>query len=219
MEERGRSTVLDHFDGIVVPGDVFSKPANEFWALVCLWSGMEYLYRQCVKCDETVRQRLNPDGKFMISGFGNLPGTEDVPKALLTCAFHWYAISACQYVRTVGAIAHRHDSDRPRPREYVDSVIPEVVAFRDKVAAHFAWTTENKKDNEAERAASVLPPLAFVNDAYHVGANVLHVRRAGKSSDSKSISPWSLSRVHERLRQRYWPEAASSEERSSTPAD
>ena len=52
--------------------------------------------------------------------------------------FHWYSISACQYVRTVGAIAYLQDNSRPKPLEYVNSVIPEVKAYRDKVGAHYA---------------------------------------------------------------------------------
>ncbi len=36
-------TVLDHIDNIVVPGDVFAEPVNEYWALVWLREGMEYL--------------------------------------------------------------------------------------------------------------------------------------------------------------------------------
>ncbi len=37
-------TVLDYVDNIEVPGDVFRKPSNEYWALVCLRQGLEFLY-------------------------------------------------------------------------------------------------------------------------------------------------------------------------------
>lgn len=219
MTDTEATTTLDHFDNISVPGDVFKQPANEYWALVCLWTGMEHLYRQVSHCDETVRQRVNPDGNHKVAGFGNLPELDAVSKPLVTCAFHWYSISACQYVRTVGAIAHRLDDSRPRPRDYAEGIIPEVLAFRDKVAAHFAWTTQNNNDNAAERLASVMPPLSVVDDALHVGALTLRVSRGGQASNSDAISPWSLCRVHERLRERYWPASEADDAESVAAAE
>lgn len=198
-------TVLDYVEGIKVPGDVFAKPANEYWALVFLRDGMKFLHRQAVRCDEVVRGQINPDGKLKIISCGNLPELSSVPQGLLTCAFHWYAIAACQYVRTVGAIALRQDSTRSRPDEYANSVIPEVVAFRDKVAAHFAWTTKNKQDNEAERLASIIPPLTFINDSFYVGAQTVTIRSGGRKSNSTDIKPWSISGIHKRMSDRYWP--------------
>jgi hypothetical protein len=163
-----------------------------------------------------VRQQVNPDGNVRFVGSGNFPAFQHVPQGLLTCAFHWYAISACQYVRTVGAIAWRHDSARPKPPDYAKAVIPEVIAFRDKVAAHFAWCTANKKDNPAERFASIIPPLGFQHDSFHVGVWAIHLRQGGQVNNSTGIQPWSLCKVHERLRQRYWPDLGSANETRGT---
>lgn len=201
-----KDTILDHIEGIEVPGDVFVNPANEYWALVCLRQGLEFLHRQVADLDRITREGLNPEDGFRCLSFGNDPRTTQIPKSLLTCAFHWYAVSACQYVRTVGAIAYRQDNSRPIPPEYVRSVIPDVLAFRDKVAAHFAWTTEHSKDNDAERVASILPPLAFVNDSWHVGVMQVSLTRSGKGSSSASMRPWGISDVHLRLVKRFWPE-------------
>ena len=211
-------TILDHIDNIAVPGNVFAEPANEYWALVWLHQGMEFLYHQVHRCDEAARQQVNTKGNVRIMCSGNFPGLPEVPQGLLTCAFHWYAISACQYVRTVGAIAYRQDSARPRPQDYANTVIPEVVAFRDKVAAHFAWCTANKRDNPAERFASIIPPLVFQDDSFHVGAVAIHLRQGGKVSDSTDIQPWSLSKVHECLRQRYWTELVPGKGKEATGA-
>jgi len=203
------NTVLDHFDGIIVPGDPFRQPANEYWALVCLKQGMDLLYNQALDYDQIIAQRVNPDGDLDVFFSGNFPGMEQVPTPLLTCAFHWYVISACQYVRTVGAIAHKFDPTRPIPPEYAKTVIPEVIAFRDKVAAHFSWTTQNRRDSDAERLASILPPLSYFNDSLHVGGMTLTVTRGGKASTSSAIQPWSLCRVHEKLSNRYWPQGCT----------
>jgi hypothetical protein len=202
-------TILDHIDNIVVPGNVFAEPANEYWALVWLRQGMEFLYHQVRRCDEVARQQVNPDGNVRFMGSGNIPAFQHLPQSLLTCSFHWYAISACQYVRTVGAIAWRHDNNRPKPQDYAKSIIPEVIAFRDKVAAHFAWCTTNQKDNLAEQFASIIPPLVFQDDSFHVGVLAIHLSQGGEASNSAAIQPWSLSRIHERLSKRYWPEVIS----------
>lgn len=207
-------TTLDHIDSIQVPGRVFDEPANEYWALVCLWHGLEFLYQQAAQSDQIVKQQLNPHENIRTTVFGVHPAFNHIPKTLLTCAFHWYAVAACQYVRTVGAIAYRNDDSRPRPPQYVQSVIPEVLAFRDKVAAHFAWSTQHSKDNDAERMASVMPPLTFINDSFHVGAFTIHVRRGDQASTSDSIKPWSICEVHERLRKRYWPDQPAEHESS-----
>lgn len=201
-------TILDHIDNITVPGNVFQEPVNEYWALICLRHGMEFLYDQAHRCDQAVQQQVNPDGNVRFFGGGNLPEFDQVPKTLLTCGFHWYAISACQYVKTVGAIALKQDPSRPLPKDYAKEIIPEVVAFRDKVAAHFAWTTENNQDNDAERLASILPALTFSDDSFHVGGLTVAVRHGGRASNSETIKPWSLCNVHQALRKRYWPESS-----------
>jgi hypothetical protein len=201
----GAVTILDHLDGITVPGNVFDQPTNEYWALVCLHQGMEFLHSQALKIEHVAKQRMNPSGNLRVFHMGTLPDIPEVPRALLTCAFHWYAISACQYVRTVGAIAFRQDCTRPDPGAYVEKVIPEVKVFRDKVAAHFAGMTKNKHDNEAERLASLLPPLTFEDDSWYVGGMTVGLSGGGKVSTSEAIKPWSLCRVHEELRKRYWP--------------
>ncbi len=197
------TTILDHIEGISVPGDVFVKPANEYWALVWLNQGMEFLYHQASRCDQTVLKQIPPDSYF--ETFGNSPFFDAVPKALLTASFHWYAMSAYQYALIVGAIAHRQDNARPIPPHYVRQVMPDVLAFRDKVAAHFAWAKNHDKDNAAERLASILPQLGFIGSSFHMPPYTVAVTEGEKHSTSESLVPWSICRVHERLRERYWP--------------
>ncbi len=213
------TTTLDRFEEISVPGDVFRNPSNEYWALLYLWHGLEFLYHQAVRCDNIAREAINlPEGTDLVAG-GNHPVFERVPKTLLTSAYHWYAVSACQYVRLVGAIAFREDQKLPEDQrrgrsaasDYVESVIPEVKAFRDKVAAHFAWATRNKNDNDAERVVSILPSVAFAGRSFQVMTFQVGTRRNGKVSDSSAITPWSIPEVHERLRKRYWPQVTATE--------
>lgn len=203
IEGPSELTILDYIDEISVPGDVFSKPANEYWALACLREGLRFLNRQVAKCEENVGHRYNSQIKLV--AFGSDPLFTGIPQTLLTCAFDWYAISACQYVRTVGTIAYQQDDTRPDPVSYVRTVIPEVLAFRNKVAAHFAWTMKNKRDNRAERKVSVMPQLTFQDGHFFVGSWKLHDRSSGETSTSEHIKPWSVTTVHERMCKRYWP--------------
>lgn len=195
-------TILDHIDNITVPGSVFKNPVNEYWALICLWEGMSFLYHQAKRCDEALRSRVNPDDTIKYMSMGNLPEFHDIPKALLTCAFHWYAISACQYVRTVGMIAYKEIGD---VNDYIRKVIPEVLSFRDKVAAHFAWTKSDSRDNKAERMISIMPQITFQDDSFFVGSWKLTSKSSGEATNSEAIKPWSVTKTHEYLCNRYWP--------------
>lgn len=197
-------TTLDYIDNIVVPGNPFAEPANEYYALLCLRSGLELLYRQAIKYDKLALEQIDSTKQYYC--IGNSPDLKGISYHLLTCFFHWYSISACQYVRTVGAIAYLQDNSRPIPPEYVKSVIPEVLSFRDKVAAHYAWSTKHSKDNEAEKLASIIPQVAFSIDSFQVQTLTVSRRVRGKSSNSKTMQPWSIAKIHERLRERYWPE-------------
>ncbi len=202
MDEK--RTILDNVEGFWVPSERFETLCNEYWALVCLKDGLQLLYGQTKAWEEKVAPRveLETGQKFvyMCSGSAMPPA----PYTLLTNYFHWYAISVCQLVKTVGAIALKDGQTTARPKSYAETVIPEVIPFRDKVAAHFAWATKNSQDNDAERLASIIPQVTFVNGRYVVGGYQISRTIAGKSSDSSEIRQWSLTEVHERISQRYW---------------
>jgi hypothetical protein len=198
------TTTLDYIDNITVKGNPFAEPANEYYALLYLKTGLDFLYRQAEKCDQIALKQLDPKKQYF--SFGNSPLLTGIPYKLLTCAFHWYSISACQYVRTVGAISYLQDNSRPRPPGYTKSVIPEVLAFRDKVSAHFAWSSQHEQDNEAERLASIIPQVVWCKDTFQVQVFIISKTSSGKSSNSKIMQPWSITKIHQRLRERYWPD-------------
>jgi hypothetical protein len=45
-------TVLEHIDRIQVPKRVFEEPVNEYWALIWLKQGLDFLYNQVMPFDE-----------------------------------------------------------------------------------------------------------------------------------------------------------------------
>ena len=199
------TTTLDYIDDINVPGDVFDSPSNEYWALICLKAGMELIANTSNSYDVEARSSLNPKGNVKIFLAGQAVRASKVRLDLLTCMYHWYAISACQYVRTIGAIAHRQDCTKELPHSYVKRIIPEVLSFRDKVAAHFAWFSKHSNDNEAERLASILPPVTYCNDEFQVGQSLFTLTTKGKETSSSKLVPWNIGRIQDRLKERYWP--------------
>lgn len=205
MTDKKQFTTLDYIDHIKVSGDVFIKPVNEYWALLCLWHGLENIYRQTLKIEIISRRIINPTNKYKVFCYGNVTAFENIPKELLTCMFHWYAVSACQYVRTVGTIAYKLNNEE-KPINYIKKIIPEILIFRNKVAAHFAWSTKNKNDNDAERMISIFPPLSYSDGNWYVGQLILNMRKNGVDSSSKKIVPWSITKEHLKLMKRFWPE-------------
>lgn len=192
-----KTTILDHIDRIEVSGNVFGEPCNEYWELLCLWDGMEFLYHQVAQCDAFAKEAINLNGEYSVTVLGSDPRLSQIPKTILTASFHWYAISACQYVRIIGRISGRKDP------EYINSVIPEVLSFRNKVAAHYAWYSKSNdtRDNNAERVFSIMPKLSFENDAFYICG----FQYASGNSTTEELKPWNICKVHEALRQRYWP--------------
>jgi hypothetical protein len=198
------TTILDYIDNITVEGKPFAEPANEYYALICLRTGLVNLYRFAKKCDEVCLSQLDPKKQHFFSG--NIPEVTGIPFPLLTCVFQWYAVSACQYVKTIGTIAYRQDNKRLTSTKYLNSIVPEVKAYRDNVAAHFAWLTKNDHDNEAERLAIIIPQVSFYRDSFCVGALTISMGSRGKITTSKEIKPWSIVKIHRSLQKRYWPE-------------
>jgi hypothetical protein len=191
----------DLTDGFALSDELLKRYQNEVRALRILWSGLEYLDGQVRLGEQAIRgDEPQPSKHF----FWEATGTGvDLPMGLITCSFHWYAVSACNFVRLIGWVRRDTDSTAPRPLEYVDAVLPEVKPFRDKVAAHFARMSQDSRDTDAEKLASMIGPPAIVNGVFVINAMQVHVWRGGQGSDSSTLPAWSLTEVHGRLADRY----------------
>jgi hypothetical protein len=202
MSTIATQTVLDHIDGIAVDGNVFNEPVNEYWQLCCMWHGMETLYGFAKQCDVAFLATVQEGARVV--QFGG-PGPAGVSIPLLICSFQWYAMSAYQYGLLIGNVAYQQDPSRPLPNEYLETAMPEILAYRNKVAAHFVWAKNNKRDNAAERLASVMQIPVFDGDSYYAGGFTIGTTKGGDHSTSEAIMRWSIVKTHDRLRQRYWP--------------
>jgi hypothetical protein len=196
--------MLDYVGKFDLPKSERPKYLNELQSLNYLRVGLEYLYKNVKKIENKVLRGLDPN---KIHHFvGNVPGLKGIPYELVACSFHWYAISVCNYALLVGWLQHETNSKAPTAKGYRDSALPkEVISWRDKVAGHFARAGDDKRDSPAERMASTLFPFGFCGDAFYASPMKLKITRGGKVSRSDSLKPWSLTKLHEELRKRYWP--------------
>jgi hypothetical protein len=193
--------ILDHVDGLVLPNEQLSKYGNELNTLRKLGFGLYHLYRQVQK----VEQKLTRTGGLVRTfGAGNIPGVPEEVLALVMCAFHWYAVSACNYVWLVGWLARDADKGRKKPHKYANDVMPAVVTYRHKVAAHLA-RVQPEDDTEADIIAALLSSPIWADGRFFVGGwNVIRTKK-GIGCKSKHDLRWSLTLTHADLAKRYRP--------------
>jgi hypothetical protein len=191
--------IRDHIEGFEITDDTLQRRSNEAGALNYLFTGMGFLYDLVRQAELEARQQFID---VTASAETRLPSVAPVHPGVRICAFHWYATSACNFVKTIAWIHQRQDSSAPSPADYLEKVVPEVKSWRDKVSAHFAFHTPHRNDTPADGLASVIPPTAQINGRFVAGAYCVTVTRAGQRSNSQ-LRPWSLTEVHERLCTRY----------------
>lgn len=205
--------ILDYEDNLCLPDEERQQYQNELGSLRYLRIGLNFLfcivdnaeadrYRQTQQAQAIAMEELAKTSKlgkhmryvrhdFDFSG-------EDKARDLVTCAFHWYSVMACNYARLVGWLAY--GGCPKEANKYTERIMPSVKVYRDKVAAHFAQTSPRDTDTPADLAISVMDTIGFVDKTFRVGALRLNV---GKFSSAEM--EWSLTETHRRLSARYWP--------------
>jgi hypothetical protein len=176
----------DTVEGFELTDQTRLKYSMEFGAIVYLSAGLEHLYRMVR--DHEVRKLGKPISNIVHPG-------------VRLCAFHWYAVTACNLVKLIGWLRHQQDPAADSSKAYLEKVLPAVLPWRNKVAAHFAIHTPHG-DPLADLRACLIPPTARVNGRYTAGSWTVSITKAGKTSSSQLL-PWSLTLVHEGLRKRY----------------
>ena len=157
--------ILDHVDNLKLSDDDRDKFQNELRSLSYLSVGLSYLANQVGSMEREVIGRLPESSSLFI--YGNAPDLQGVPQDLIACSFHWYSVSAYNYALLVGWLTQGRTYELAK--RYVESVIPEVLAWRNKVGAHFAraYPKEGRHaDSEADLSWSVLFPIAFEGEAF-----------------------------------------------------
>jgi len=187
--------ILDHVDGLELPAEACKKRHNELVQLDILCAGLQHLNEFVAAQAENMRAALARDPRVR-------PGRV-VPEAVVRCAFDWYAVSACNFVHVIGWLLHEADASLPKPGVYVRRIIPNVLTYRNKVAAHFA-RSHPRNDGEATLSASTMPTLSWRDGIPVVGGWQVTTRSKGKVTQSPNWR-WGLLETHTELGKRYWP--------------
>ena len=219
--------IIDYADNLGLPDEDTEQYFNELRSLEYLSTGLNFLNAQVQRIEAEISGRMGKDK--VVQMYGIAPALEGVPQDLVACAFHWYSVTACNYVKLVGWLVNGGDTSRAT--KYLRHVLPEVCIWRNKVGAHFARIDPRKEDTPADLAKSVMFPTSFDDDAFYVDSLVFtiasgdqkHPRPEGipdwrwrllmmsgrERSSSRRDMRWSLTHTHERLSARYWPSSSS----------
>jgi len=190
MSANNGAEILDYVEDWRLTTALQQRYQRQLGALGTYWHGLEYLYTVVGKA----QARYSPTVKVF-------PSVRD---RLSMCMFDWYAVSACNMVLLAGWIAECAGLTSMKPHDYRKTVIPGVLKWRHKVAAHPALLDPRPEDKGAVEQLSVSNALGLSNGRLVVPAYVLKLStRSLKQTSSASISPWSLTEVHEQLRARY----------------
>jgi hypothetical protein len=134
---------------------------------------------------------------------------------IIPCTFHWFSTSMVNFVRLVGLIktlntnswttldiVNNKNKIKTECNSYVESVIPELKKWRNKVSAHFAPTDPYDNDNFGTLEQSVMNNVCFQQNRFCVNAATL------TSHGETSVLPrWSVTETYENLISRYWPKS------------
>lgn len=202
---------LDHLDGISFDGD--APPIANLSALGFMPAGIHW-------AAETIRRAENDfvrsfpiaiESQDILLFMGSSGPTGD---GVVISATHWFAISITNYARLVALIGLMDSkswksSDIADPsnrstvqkfcKQYVDGLLPEVLTWRNKVAAHFA-ATDPRDDNLATLEQSLMNPLTYERDRIKTSSLTLH-----SGGHVSAIPSWCATETFERLAPRWWP--------------
>lgn len=191
--------ILDFVDKLELSDNEVEEHYDARMALARLAQGLFWMHREVGKLELRVRKEAAKDNTQVAIAGGIL---DNLPLGLLSCCFQWYAVSMCNYAQLIGWLAKRNTNEA---KAYVGKVMPRILNYRNKVAAHFA-IIDPRRDNEADLTASIMTQIIYVHGRLCASALTPTVTSGGSEIKvSKDIS-WSLTLAHERLVNRYWPQ-------------
>ena len=197
---------VDHIDNIAVTRDTHHNNLN---VLHSLHIGMFHLAQFARHREMEALEKYGRDKIRFESDFGSYL------ELLLGCVFDWFAISLVSYMRTIqlmrvmeannwGLEDLRSKSAKEKLRNarnvYINKIAPDVLQWRNKIAAHRA-ATDPRSDSLALLTYSTFPTVSYHSPYYVVGG--LTFSTDGSTSTFKE---WSLTKKYEQLAPRYWPD-------------
>lgn len=194
---RQELTAFDVIDNRSVPAPLSGNQSNALNSLKYLSQGLSWLARAVGSEEQKLAIQLPSDKRLTL--WGNNPELSTAPMGMLACSFHWYAVSACNFVRLAGWLTN--GGDDAAALDYLKAVLPDVKVWRDKVGAHFAIAGPLPKDSQADLMSSVLFPIGWDDDCFV--AAPMNLVLGGRRPSASSLQRWSVTRTHEALQSRF----------------
>ena len=193
--------IIDCDDNLELPDADADRYYNLLDLLQNLAIGLDFLNCQVSKVENEVRRNLCTK-KYRVMSYGNDPRLEGVPRQLIYCAFKWYSVTVCDYVRTIGWLGY--GGDNKKAMGYLNRVIPHVKNWRDKVGAHLALTDPRENDSPADlQITSSTWQIGFRDDAFTAGELTMSLGSKDGGSTSRQDRMWKLTDTHQQLASRY----------------
>lgn len=197
-ENQPEPLLLDTALEVAVQADDEAKLVNELRTLRVAAIGLRALAHQVAKAESP-----DPAVKSFMQ--------TSTPNPLVVNCFWWYSVSLCNFLRLTGWIAGEigaaHPSGKLIEPQDIESAFSAVKAYRDKIGAHFVQHKRNRRDNEAEKLASVVTALSMINGRWVAGAGVIGLASPSTGTvSSKAIGQWGLTDTHAQVVERFpWP--------------
>lgn len=130
--------LTDHVLGFEVTNETLQRHHNEVSLLNRLLARLEYLY-------EKVKEAEAIDPRRIADQDADLP-PPPLPPGVQSCAFHWYAMPACDMVKMIGWLHQQQNTDADAPDAYLKKVIPAIEPWRNKSppTARYTRTTPRR---------------------------------------------------------------------------
>jgi hypothetical protein len=189
--------ILDYKENLALSDEATKQNEYAIEALARLADGLFWINEDVRRIEKYTTTRAIKKDVQIASAGGIL---ENTPLGRLSCQFQWYAVSAYNYAQLVGWLIY---GDTLQAKSYVNRAMPNIVKYRNKVAAHFAITDPRKDDNVATLSASVMTYIVYAKGRFYAGS-VSPQTIEGKEIEQSNISAWSLTIAHQQLSERFW---------------
>jgi hypothetical protein len=133
---------------------------------------------------------------------------------LLICLYMWFSNTLVNYIQLVWTLSimkkkwwvlsdiHNNKAEIKKfSKEYTESIIPEVITWRNKVFAHFSFTDPRQDDNLWLLQHSVTNPVSWNWNNY-----IIWWMQWWIWSERTNLPQWSLTEKYKEIIPRYWPE-------------
>lgn len=190
--------ILDVTEPIEVPEEAVKDYSNYIHQLKDLALGLTFINAAMTKYEEEL---IKITGGHLVLSIGHisvLDQVKGIPRSLAVCYFHWYSVSAVNFVRTIGWIGSKFYKNI-NVRDYTESIVGDLIGFRNKVSAHFAFSSRDKRDNPAERQHTASFPINLRSKRVVVNTMTFH----SGEHDTSELKEWNIPEVHAQLIERY----------------